>query len=569
MSSITGSKVNAIAIFQNGRLAVGGDFTACAAVCTNYVVLNETTGASTADGGIGADGIVNTIVSSGTMVFAGGAFFNFMGNVATRIAAIDAANPAVFFGELIANDEVYSFSLDATHCYVAGNFTSLGGVNLNSVGRILLANGIPDPTWAPVFKSIMYGANPPITSIYASDTRIYFSGPYTHVNGETRITGAAVDKTTGTTTVPINLNISSHVLFTAIGIKAFAESGGNLFVGGTLNSIGGVGRPTIAEIDLTTGVPTSWIPVLDTPLVLRVLVAGDLLYIHGLFTTVNGQARPGVAAFDLSGPTPTLTAWDPSPVDAQIGEIEVNSTSVFVYGGFTTIGGQPRNKLAAFAHGSNTPNAWQPTVDTGLSAWVFDAMFAYEDSVYFTGGFTLVNGVDARAGAAEVDSVTGATKPWNPDLGGGTIGPIVRVGSRVLVSGTFTTINGGTPRQYLAATHSTTGADLGWNPNPDFHVNSVTVVGDQFYVGGNFYNIAGGARKGTARFAVSDLSLSSWTHSLDMYSSLKFFTVDGDLDNSVYGLGIVFGNSLTGEQTSLSMGVSRFNATDGTWLPPQ
>ena len=63
----------------------------------------------------------------------------------------------------------------------------------------------------------------------------------------------------------------------------------------------------------------------------------------GLFTTIGGQPRGRLAAIDKT--TGLLTSWNPN-ANGLVRSIVVSGGKVFVAGEFTTIGGQPRTMFA-------------------------------------------------------------------------------------------------------------------------------------------------------------------------------------------------------------------------------
>ncbi len=65
--------------------------------------------------------------------------------------------------------------------------------------------------------------------------------------------------------------------------------------------MGGIARNRIAAIDAGTGVPTAWNPNANSD-VLALAVSGSTIYVAGGFTTIGGQTS-GVAAPYNPGPT--------------------------------------------------------------------------------------------------------------------------------------------------------------------------------------------------------------------------------------------------------------------------
>ena len=94
---------------------------------------------------------------------------------------------------------------------------------------------------------------------------------------------------------------------------------------------------------MTSGSATAWNPVADYP-VYALAVSGSTIYAGGGFYTIGGQPRDGVAALDAN--TGLATAWNPYAND-QVHALAISGSTVYVGGDFTTIGGQPRTGIAA------------------------------------------------------------------------------------------------------------------------------------------------------------------------------------------------------------------------------
>ena len=83
-----------------------------------------------------------------------------------------------------------------------------------------------------------------------------------------------------------------------------------VYAGGWFRNYGARGRRNLLEIDLLTGMPTSWAPNPDD-IVLSLTRSGDRLYAGGFFSHVFGQSRQHLASFDMSHGR-RLTSWSPT-----------------------------------------------------------------------------------------------------------------------------------------------------------------------------------------------------------------------------------------------------------------
>src|SRR5262249_2898278 len=141
-------------------------------------------------------------------------------------------------------------------------------------------------------------------------------------------------------------------------VRALALSGSTLYVGGAFSSLGGATRNNIAALDASTGNATPWNPDADNT-VDSLAVSGATVYPGGQFGTIGGQTRNRIAALDVS--SGAATSWNP---DASSGSGEavlalaVSGPTVYAGGVFTTIGGQPRNNIAALDTTTGAATAW-------------------------------------------------------------------------------------------------------------------------------------------------------------------------------------------------------------------
>jgi Ca2+-binding RTX toxin-like protein len=156
---------------------------------------------------------------------------------------------------------------------------------------------------------------------------------------------------------------------------------------------------------------------------------GDTLYIGGKFTTVR-ENPPGVAGRSLAvsnvaaidvATGEAISGWNPKVTGgaATVRALEVVGTGaserVFIGGNFTTVGGQPRQHLAAVdaADGSVDPSFAPQVSKTTKEPYVY-ALLAGESRLYVGGLFSHVNG-KGRADLAAFDLATGTLDPtWKP-----------------------------------------------------------------------------------------------------------------------------------------------------------
>ena len=124
--------------------------------------------------------------------------------------------------------------------------------------------------------------------------------------------------------------------------------------------------------------------------------------------------------------TGAVTAWSPN-VWAEVRSIEVSSdgTRLYIGGHFTTVNGQPRNKVAAFNLTTGSLiSGWDPIVtqESGqpcpprcFPTVLGLALSPDGQTLYFGGAFAFVDGVP-RNSAAAVRASDGSLLPWDPNV---------------------------------------------------------------------------------------------------------------------------------------------------------
>ncbi len=219
-------------------------------------------------------------------------------------------------------------------------------------------------------------------------------------------------------------------------VNAICVSGGKVYVGGSFNganSIGGANRGRIAALDPATGnADAQWNPGANNT-VMTIAAQGNWVYAGGLFSTIGGQPRQRIAALQIANGTNTGTAdpsWAPDANDT-VYSIAVNSNHVYISGMFTTLATGPsttitRNRIAAigFATGSSVATvdaAWDPGANNAVFA------VAASDTQVFAGGWFTSIGGQSRSGLALFAPANGvntgtADTTWNPQPAGALAG---------------------------------------------------------------------------------------------------------------------------------------------------
>jgi hypothetical protein len=329
---------------------------------------------------------------SGGKVYAGGEFSIIGGGQPrSNLAAIDAATGALTGWSPNANGRVNALAVSGGTVYAAGLFTSIGGQPRNRLAAVDASSGAATP-WDP-------NPNDHVIALEVSGGTIYAGGWFTSIGGQPRYFIAAIDAATGAATA-WNPDAGGYDCY----VSALAVSGGTVYAGGTFEAIGGQLRNNIAALDATTGAATAWNPdagpnpdFRHRANVQTLAVSGGTVYVGGGFTTIGGQPRNNLAALDAT--TGAATAWDPNPNYYYIFDLEVSGGTIKVGGGFDTIGGQPRNCLAALYLDRDVATTWAANANSYVNA-----LATIGGRVWVGGSFTSIGGQPQSGIAAITES---------------------------------------------------------------------------------------------------------------------------------------------------------------------
>ncbi len=505
------SAVNALAVSSDSSLVyVGGAFDLIGGqVRHNLAAVQAGTGTVTSfdPAGLGTDGQVFALEVAGTQVYVGGQFQKLGGQVRNGLAKVEATtggdlgwspNPTFNGGGGL----IFAIEASGDSVYVGGVFTAVGGEPRTHLARVSASSGAAIPGFAP-------NPDDAVFSLALSGSRLYAGGDFNTITGLSRPALAQLDAGTGA------LSRFDADLPATDSVRAIALSGTGLFAGGFLTSAGGQARTALAKVDASTGALHPFdasIGDFDATVSVKTLsVVGTSVYVGGDLSFVNKVTRHGIAALDSDGvPTAFNPDAGPSGTFNDVSAIAIRDNAIYLGGNFTTLGGQPRNRIAKVRlDGSLDPN-FNPNA-TGGNIPGIDAIVVTSTDVYVGGDFSSIGG-QPRIDLAKLNPTTGLVdggrQSFDPDPLNGIDPSRVRAlvvnGDAVYVAGDFTTI-GGQSRAKLAKISGTTGdADVQFNANVSGGstvgpgVFDVELANSTLYVAGDFSSIGGAARNNVA-----------------------------------------------------------------------
>ncbi len=380
----------------------------------------------------------------------------------------------------------------------------------------LVAAAIADAAVVQKQPAAGYQANGTVRRIIIVGNTAYLAGQFTGMipsNGGATVARnhvAAVDLTTGDL-LPWNPNASGNVF-------ALAASGGNIYLGGSFATVGGVAHKNVAEVDGTTGALVSQFgnSLRPNKTVRALLVLNGNLYLGGAFTNRHSFMAEADATTGTFIPT-----WNPI-VDQEVRALAADTSgSRIIEGGFqqcpTGSGCEGHIAIGAV---DPTTGAFLPFAYQGPPTFIPPPPFPYRPFqvlAFAQDGNTLFAAGTGNGGTALSINMEDGTVNYREGFNGNVVdlgvadgilymgghfsdycGPIQ--GNNFVCAG----LPGSASRDKLAAVDEATGQVLSpWNPavNTNLGIEALAAGGTHVAIGGEFTRVAGVNIQHFARFA--------------------------------------------------------------------
>jgi trimeric autotransporter adhesin len=228
------------------------------------------------------------------------------------------------------------------------------------------------------------------------------------------------------------------------------------------------------------------------------VVSGSTLYVGGGFSSIGGQSRNNLAALDAT--TGNALPWVAN-VTGGVADLALDGSTLYVAGGFSGINGFSRNNLGAVDAASAAVLPWNPNVDFSVGT------IAVSGGMVYAGGLFTMVGLDSRRNLAAISTSTGLATSWDPSPNSQVLDVAV-AGTTVYVGGWFTTI-GGQTRLRVAGIDTGTGVATGWHPEAADRVFALAPSGSKILTG-TVMSAGGKARNGLASFDATTGAISGW-----------------------------------------------------------
>ena len=437
-------------------------------------------------------GLIWDIAVKGDTAYIGGAFTS-LAPTLELAGAIDGASglPQPGFPKLEAGEVKVAVPDGVGGWYIGGNFKiTLGPTDTRVALARIRADGTVDPQWKPQFAAQQQSPST-VWALAVSTNYVYIGGDFTKFQAPASGAGSAavrnhlarVSVSTGT----VDPGWDPAPDGTVVRSIAISPDGTMAYVAGDFQNIKGVPRNGLAALRTVGAAVEAWAPALANVTSMAVAPDNSRIFLGG----------DSLAATDPAG----NVVWNHA---GKVKSLSVGRTGATVYAGgeFSSLGGQPRGRLAAVDGATGTIDpSWTPTANDAVAA-----VTVSEDGskVYVGGNFTDLRG-HTRNRLAAVDAATGTVEAWDPNAKDGTIVALSVSGSQVYAGGTFKGL-GAVPRNQLGAINLVSGEATSWTPvlknldsngspiagePPIVQALALSADGSKVYVGGNFSHVAG------------------------------------------------------------------------------
>lgn len=343
---------------HQGRVFMGGAFSAAGQQVTEGVAQWDGSGWQKVGGEANSEGppvLVRALVSSGSLLFAGGKFSNLGGAPATNVACWDGSAWKALGSGISGNVLALAWWRDSL--YAGGRFLSAGGTNATNIAR-----------WTgDSWQALGAGCNSNVTTLAVWQDGLYAGGTFTQAGG---VAASRIARWDGAVWQPLGSGLGGD----RAEVRGIAGNEDGLFVVGRFTSAGGQPITNVARWD-----GTNWNAVGPTlpGEGYAISVRGRTVFVGIRQPGANGQIIGMVYRWEGGGWTSLGSGVMNPGTGGTLSALLATEEEVFVGGIFSFAGGKPsvgvarwienpRLRLAIEPQGSGSELRLQATSDPGL-----------------------------------------------------------------------------------------------------------------------------------------------------------------------------------------------------------
>jgi hypothetical protein len=508
------------------------------------------------------NGYVNLVASDSDYTYVAGNF-GYAGKYCRGGTTLNLSSASINYGWPIIEGTVYDVLPDGTGgWYIGGEFKKVGGYTINNIAH-LKADKTLDLNWKPE-------ANRMVLTMKIHGNDMFIGGYFDTVGGLKRTGIAKIDILTAKTNSTWRADLGGYLYSRASRLEI---SGNDLYVAGSFRYIGTKTRQNFARIDVTTGIAdTNWKPYLNGNVIDIVSFDGDV-FLGGFFYQFGAEYIRDFVKIDKNTRDFDVS-WKHDTINGSITSIYIDSSNIYVGGGFTMVANHPVNYIARFSRiTGKADTAWHPNPNYPSMTRIY-SITAFGNDIFFGGVFNTVNG-RLRTSLAKVSMTDGSLDSnWRSLLGldNNNIPNVNRLavfGNELFVGGAFNSI-GGLIRKNIARFDNKTGRlDPNWYPEVNEPIYAFCLTDDYVYIAGKFTEVNHIGRKYLVRLKKSDGSVDLTWHpdlEFDEYTNPAFLKIVAN-SLSVYFVGNFYRINGIDVYSTLVKVDAFSGALDADWSP--
>jgi hypothetical protein len=499
---------------STGKLLLGGNtiISHGGTARDDLASINKTTYALTSWNPGAVNGQV-TGLAVGASLYVIGWFSQINGTNRSNMASINLTTGAINGWNPSPNSSVSRITDNGTNLYIYGSFTTISGQARSGLASYNLSTGALT-AWNPNvnFTGGFWG-------FHADTSRVVITGEFSNVDGNQRLNTVTVDPSTGAVQSWVGHFKETMLTWSPSTITAAAISGDQIFFGG-IGYYGGTFTKSLAKVD-GAGVVQNWFPFPNGSVEDIEVNTASTIFVGGGFTSVGGQARNFLA--EVSTTTAAATAWT-ADTDGLVTDLHKISSTLYIAGGFHDVKGSVRDYLAAVNVSDGNPTSWDPVPDNPVTS-----ISSSGSTIFVSGDFSTING-QAASKVAGINAANEALSDWRAPIGG-QVYVVAAHANNIFIGGSISSFNAQS-RSGIALIDELNGKLLSWNPSLDGVAMTIAYYSGKYYVGGSFSTVNGQPRGNIASFDSTTFDLLAWNPSLD--GGVRYLEAD---NSKLYVLG--------------------------------
>jgi uncharacterized delta-60 repeat protein len=238
-------------------------------------------------------------------------------------------------------------------------------------------------------------------------------------------------------------------------------SNGQIMVGGTFLSIGGVTQNFLARLNADGSLDKTYTGSVNGPVQAIVLQSNGQLLIGGAFSSVDGIARSNIARLNADGTVDGV--FNPN-TNSNVDAIALGSNGqIYIGGGFSILApngsttGYSISSLARLNSDGSVDLTFNPAPNGGVFAITIDS----SGRILIGGGFTAIGAATHNYAARLLPSGALDTAPFDPEANLPVYAIAVQSDGKILIGGSFTALVPQTGKSAPASTSTATNNPYG------------------------------------------------------------------------------------------------------------